>query len=103
NILYREVEPSLNVGEQIQQIVAQLLKGTGHAAGELFQCLTQLVSIASLDDAEHRFRLRQVELAREKCPHGEFARLSGPATGREALRDQEIDQRRRRDQVQLDE
>jgi len=62
NVFLAEIEPGLDIGEEIQQIVAQRMQRLHNAAGELSQRLVQLIVAACLDDREHRFRLREIFL-----------------------------------------
>ena len=102
DVFLGEVEPSFDVGEQVEQILAELLQWLGHAAGKLCQRVLQLIAAGRVDDAENRLRARQVELAREKRTHGEFARERRTGAGLQTVGDQRIKDRPARQRVQLD-
>jgi hypothetical protein len=64
--------------------------------------LLQLVPVSRLDDAQNRLRLRQIELAGEKGPHRELARLRGAGASAQAFRNQQVHERRTAERVNLD-
>ena len=103
NVLLREIEPGFDVGEQVQQI-ARASRATA-ASSPPASCASACCSSSSrvrFDHAEDGLGLRQVLLAGEKRPHREFARPGGTGAGVEQCRNEQIDQRRRRDGVNLD-
>ena len=102
NVLVGEVQRGLHVGQQVQQVLAQPLQRTRQAAGQLDQRPFQLALVAGLDDGLHRLGPRQVELAGQKRPHGEFARPRGASAGSQQRRRQEIEQRRTGERVNFD-
>ena len=80
DVLLGKIQPCLDVGKQVQKIIAQFLQRPSHAAGKLRESLPQFAAIPGLDHGQHRFGLGQLELAGQKCPHGELARLRRPRT-----------------------
>src|SRR5262249_58166909 len=80
-VLVAEVEARLDIGEQVEQVLAQLLEGPRHSARQLRPGLFQLTPAAGLDHAQHRLRSRQVELAREETAQGKLAGSRCPRSG----------------------
>ena len=68
----------------------------------MHQRLLQLITAAGFDNAKDRLRTGQIKLAGEKGPHGEFAGLSGASAGAQTLGDNQLNERRTRNRVQLD-
>ena len=81
NVLVGEIEGGLHVGEQVQQIFAQSLQGTGEAAGQLDQGLFQLAFVVGFHDRLHRLGPRQVQLAGQERPQRELPRPRGAGAG----------------------
>ena len=81
NVLIGKIERGFDIGEQVEQIVAQQGERLGHAAGKLLERLRQFAARVCLDDAEHRLRAGQIELAGQEGAQREFAPLSGPCAG----------------------
>ena len=103
NVLFGEIERGLNVGEEIEQIVASSLQGASHAPCKLFERLFQLVARAGLDDGVDGFGASQIEFAGQKSSECELARLGSAAAGLEKLSNQQLHQRRAREHVNLGE
>ena len=51
DVLLDKVESSLQMREQVDQVIAQLVERRPKAAGELRQCHIELVAIAGVDHA----------------------------------------------------
>ena len=101
-LLIGEVEGRLDVGEQVEQIVAQLVQRLRQASRQLHESLLEFVAITGLDDAKHGFRAGQIELAGQERAHREFARLGSPRPGIQALGDQDIQNRLTGNRVHFD-
>ena len=100
-VLVGEIEPGLEVAEQVQQGVAEPVQRPGQPAGQLRQGDVEFVRVGGVDHAEHGFGLRQVDPAGEKRPQRELARLGQSRPGRAALTHDGLQQRRRADRVQF--
>ena len=89
-----EVECGLGVGQEVQQIVAECVQRLRDPAGQLRQGVLQIGIGAGLDDRMHGFGLRQVELAGQERPQGEFPWPRGPRAGVQQGTHQEVKERR---------
>ena len=79
NVLVGEIQGGLHVGQQVQQVFAQPLQGTGEAAGQLDQGPFQLAFVVGFHDRLHRLGPRQVQLAGQERPQRELPRPRGAA------------------------
>ena len=76
NVFFDEIETRLDIGQQIEQRVTNLRQRTADSARELRQGRCQFVLALGIDDAEHRFSLREVQAASQKRAGG--ARRQAP-------------------------
>ena len=101
DVFVGEIQPGLDIGEEVEQVVAQLLQRASHAAGELFERLLQLIARAGFDDGVNGLGASQIELAGQEGSQRELAGLGGAAAGLQQLRDQQLHQRRAGERVNL--
>ena len=94
DILLDEVKGRLDVGEQVEQIVAEPFQRSGHAAGQLLEGSGQLGTIAGFKDCQDRFGAREVKLAGKERTQGKFAGLGRPSSGIHQVGDEDFDQGR---------
>ena len=101
DVLVREVERRLHVGEQVEQVFAQRPHRLRHAARQLRQRVLQLGAVGRLDDGVDGLGPRQVELARQEGALGELARPRRPATRPQEGGYQRLHERRTTHEVQF--
>ena len=99
--LVGEVEVGLEMGQDVEQAVAEPHDRPGEAAGELLQGGVELRRGPRVDHAEHRLGPRQVDPAREEGAERELARLGLPGPSGQAVRQQQAQQRGGADRVDL--
>jgi hypothetical protein len=99
--LVDEVEVRLEVREDVEEPVPERGDGRREATGQLFERLAELSGAARVDHAEDRLGPGQVDPPREERPEGELARLGQPRPARQAVGEQELQERRRAERVDL--
>ena len=75
-------------------VVAQLLHGPSHAAGQLPKRLPQLTTTGSLDDGSDRLSASEIEFTSKEGALGELTGASGSRSGLEQGGDEQVEQRR---------
>ena len=101
-ILVGEIETGLDVGGQIEQVVAQPMQRACQSAGKLAQGGVEGGGAIGVDHAQHRFGLGQVDSPGQERPQRELARPGQSGAGGADGPQQHLHQRRRTDRVNLD-
>ena len=78
DVFFGEINVRLDMGQGLEQLVAQLVDALGELAGELFVGGAQGQLGARVDQIGHGFGLREVNAPVEKGAAGEFAGLGQP-------------------------
>ncbi len=78
DVFFREIESRLQIGQKIEQLIAQRVERTGQTASQLGERRIKLAAVGCVDHAEHGLSLHEIDSPGEKCPQREFARLGQP-------------------------
>ncbi len=99
--LVDEVQIRFEMGEDVEQAVAERGDGARETAGKLVERGFQLRGVRGLDHSQNGLRAGEVDPTGEERPQREFARFGEPRTVGQAMREHELQERRRGDCVNL--
>jgi len=81
DVFVHEIEPGLQVGQQVEQPATELAQGCGKPARQLAQRHLQLARVSGVDHPEHGLGAGEVHAPGQERAEGEFPRLSEPCAG----------------------
>ena len=93
--LLGEIEVGFEMGDHVEQMVAQRDDRPGQPARELLEGRVELGGVARFDHAEHRLGPREVDPAGEERPERELARLGMARTSAQAVGQDQVHEGRR--------
>ncbi len=100
-VFVREVKAGFEVGEQFQQLAAELLKRAGQSSGKLLKCGVEFRRAGRVDHSQHGLGLGQVNSSGQKRAKRELARFGRPCTAGTCGPYDAFQQRRRTEGVDL--
>ena len=78
DVFLDEIESRFEIGQKIEQLIADRGQRPSQPAGELSKSDVKLAAIGRIDHAEHGLGLREIDSPGKKCPQREFTRLGKP-------------------------